>query len=110
MCYRFSRSTFDGDLLIGLRGHLRHLPDESHDLPDRCIIECLAPRGHGAHLDAVLDDPECPSAVTQVFLRKIRRVRVEPRPDLRLRHPWRQVTADTKRCIVFRPGCDPPEI
>src|ERR1700733_5084883 len=95
------------DLSICLRSHLRHLPNERNHVPDRCIIECLAPRGHGAHLDAVFDYPECPPTVAEISLRKVRRVRIETWANLRLHNPRCQVTAGAKRRIAFRTGCDP---
>ena len=57
------------DLLVRLWSHRRHFPNERDEIPDRCIIQGLAPRGHRAHFDAMFDRPECFSGITGIFLR-----------------------------------------
>ena len=82
-----------GELEIILRAHVRHFPNERHEIPDVGIVQRFSPRGHRAHLDTVLDDPERSPSVLYLFLGEIRRMRVQPYADRRLALPRGQMTS-----------------
>src|SRR5579863_9558532 len=94
------------ELLIRLRSHHGHLPDKRDDVPYRSIIQALAPRGHCAHLDAMLDGPERLLRVVDVFLREIGRMMVKSSANVRLRHPRCQMAADAETSVALRTGRD----
>src|SRR5579859_7864628 len=54
----------------------REFAHEGDHIPDGCIVQSLAPGGHGAHFDTVFDDPERALRLQQLALGQVRRTRI----------------------------------
>src|SRR5580698_9896035 len=80
---------------------LRAPTGQSHFYLNCGVVQGFTPCGHGAHVDAMLDAPECSLGIGDLALREIWRMGMEARAQIGLRHAWCQMAVYAQCRVAF---------